>query len=208
MLAEFLLEYFLPLFWHNSFSLLGRFKCLQKLTLLTGKMQVFTTIDPKYPYGELFEINISACHDDDTMCLNWSSMTTFRTQEFETLAGGTLNRYPRFVADHEGEFVIRTTAKCGCEKNDGEAEITGETEIIRTRLGITSKPTSAKIYFAFGAEEPETTHLVTPEILELGVPTQTFGHVKLTRPGYEDKTVGVSIVEGGKSEVHIVMKHL
>jgi len=171
-------------------------------------MQVATLVDEKYPYRELFEINISAFHDDYTMCLNWSSVTTFGTQVFETLPGPLLNRYPAFFADRAGKFVIRTTAKCECEANDGEAEITSETTIVRTQLGVTSKPTRAKIYFAYPPNEPVWMKLLTPEILELGVPEGSAGTVKLKRPGYEDKAVAVEIVEGGKTEVHIVMKHL
>lgn len=171
-------------------------------------MQVATLVDEKYPYDEYFEINISAHHDDYSMCLNWSSLTTFRTQVFETLPGPELNRYPAFFADRAGKFVIRTTAKCECEANDGEAEITSETTIVSTRLGVTSKPTRAKIYFAYPPDEPVWMKLLTPEILELGVPEGSAGTVKLKRPGYEDKAVAVDIVEGEKSEVHIVMEHL
>ena len=171
-------------------------------------MRVSTAIDAEYPYNEQFEINISACHDDYSQCLNWSSITTFRTQTFETLASAILNRYPKFFADKVGSHSIRTIAKCECPTNDGEAEIVTDTEIIRTQLGVTSIPSHARIYFAETPDDPVNKKLLTPEILELGIITQTSGTVRLKRPGYADTDESVQLVKGGKTEYHIVMPHL
>lgn len=171
-------------------------------------MRVNTSIDPEYPYNEQFDINISAGHDDYSMCLNWSSITTFRTQTFETLPTAILNRYPKFFADKVGSHSIRTVVKCECAANDGEAEIVEDTDIIRTQLGITSAPSYCKIYFGEGVDPPANTKLLTPEILELGVITQVFGTVTLKRAGYVDTEKNVSIVKGKKTEFHIVMPHL
>ena len=171
-------------------------------------MRVSTAIDPEYPYNEQFEINISASHDDFTQCLNWSSITTFRTQTFETLPTAILNRYPKFFADKVGSHSIRTIAKCECAANDGEAEIVTDTEIIRTQLGVTSAPSYCSIYFGEGADPPTTLKLLTPEIVELGIVTQSYGTVLLKRPGYADTSKSASITKGKKTECHIVMPHL
>ncbi len=171
-------------------------------------MQVSTIVDAEYPYNEQFQINISAFHDDFTQCLNWSSISTFRTQTFETLPTAILNRYPKFFADKVGAHSIRTIAKCECAAADGEVEIVEDTDIIRTQLGITSAPSYCKIYFGEGNDVPGHLKLVTPEVIELGIITEIFGHVILKRAGYVDKDVTVSLVKGSKTEHHIVMVHL
>lgn len=167
-------------------------------------MQLSVSYPTEISYHEEYEINFSAFHDDFTQCLNWSAIAQWGSFEQVYLPTAILNRYFTIYGTPKGSKVIRIAAKCECATADGEAEDSDIIKVIRTRLGISSTPSHAQIYFCYAGTPPVVDQkLVTPEILELGIPASSAATVEVRLDGYDDSSGSIAIDKDGKTEKHL-----
>lgn len=168
-------------------------------------MEVTQHVAAKYGYHENFVTSVSATHDDYSMCYKWSSVTKFGSKKQTTDEGGIPNRDLEWYGSPKGKNTIESIATCHCGKDNGVGTNVKTTEIVRTKLVISSRPSKAKIYIADLGETPRNTRLLTSETLELGVITKIHKSLKLKRVGYKDAIRTLWVEEGEKTEVHVDM---
>lgn len=147
-------------------------------------------IEDKYAYREEVEIEI---YGDKP----YSSTTWFGSKKYKTPFSDTKTRKVHFFASPEGIVAVTTTFS----RTNVDHSVSGYTRVIRTKLGISSKPSKAKIFVG-----GKNTRLLTSETLDLGMLAEPEISLVLKKTGYKDATRTVTVKEGEKTEIHVVMR--